>query len=91
MNTFQNKEQIITEYLSGINFESDDWNYRKIQMDLKKLIGEMPAIDIEYIKDVKINEINSEATEIKKIDKINIIYSPDLDVSFKKLTFKIGV
>jgi hypothetical protein len=90
MNGFQTKEQIITDYLSGINFESGDWNYRQLQLGLRDKIGEMPAIDIEYVKDVKINEINSEATEIRKINKINVIFSPELDTSFKKLTFKIG-
>lgn len=90
MNGFQSKEEIITEYLATIDFESDTWNYRKIQLDLKDKIGEMPAIDIEYVKDVKINEINSEATEIKRISKINVVYSPDLDTTFKKLTYTLG-
>ena len=88
MNNFQTKEQIITQYMSNIDF-SGDWSYKKIQEGLKRLIGEEPAINISYRKDVILNEFNSEAKEVKKIDKIDIIYSPDLDNKFKTLSFTI--
>jgi hypothetical protein len=90
MNTFQNKEQIITEYLRNINWKGN-WSYKKIQSDLKNLIGEEPAIEILYKKDVMVNELNSEVKEVRKIKGIDIIYSPDLDNSFKKLSFDINI
>ena len=46
------KENYIKEYLSNINFKSDDWTVDSIKDDLKKMLGEYPAIDIIYKKDV---------------------------------------
>lgn len=86
---FQTKEQIITEYFSNIDFKGD-WNYKKIQMDLKSLIGEEPAIDIKWKKDAVLNEFNSEVSEVSVIDSIDVIYSPNLDKRFVKKSFKIG-
>ena len=88
--SFQTKEQIITEYLNNVDFNGE-WNYKKIQRDLHSKLGEEPAISIKYTKDVVLNELNSEATEIKKIDTIDVIFSPNLDKQFKKLSFKLGV
>ena len=87
---FRNKEQIITEYISNIDFEHDDWSHGKIERDLRKMIGEAPAINITYKKDVQLNEINSEAKEIQVVDKIEILYSPDLDRNIKRLKFTVG-
>jgi phage gp37-like protein len=86
---FKNKEQIITEYLSNVDF-SGDWSYNKMQNDLRQMIGEAPAINITYKKDVQMNEINSEAKEIQVVDKIEVLYSPNLDQNIKKLQFTIG-
>ena len=86
---FQTKEQIITEYLGNVDFNGD-WSYRTIQRELHKLIGEEPAINVEYKKDVYISELNSEAKEINTVDKIDIVFSPDLDHTVKTLSFTVG-
>lgn len=87
---FQTKERIISEYLSNVDFVGGDWSYKKIQEDLRNLIGEAPAVNVNYKKDVSLNELNSEATEVTVIDTIDVVFSPDLDNKFKKLTFKVG-
>lgn len=87
---FHTKEQIITEYLGKIDFSKDDWSYKKMQTDLSKLIGEAPAIDFNYTKTVVLNEFNSEAKEVNIIESVDVIYSPNLDDKFKKLSLKIG-
>lgn len=87
---FEGKEQIITNYLANIDFVNENWNYKKIKQDLKEKLGEEPAIDISYKRDVTLNEINSEAKEVKVLDEIKVVFSPDLDEKFKTLTFKIG-
>jgi hypothetical protein len=87
---FQTKEQIITQYLGNIDFIKDDWNYRKMQEDLRKLIGEAPAINFNYKKEAVLNEFNSEATEISVVESVDIIYSPDLNEKCKTMSFKIG-
>jgi hypothetical protein len=82
------KEIAIREYLSKIDFNRDDWKLSQIQKDMRIFLGEEPAIDILYKKDVLINEILGEAQEIKKIDKISIVFT-DLDDKFNKLEFII--
>ena len=87
---FQTKEQIIANYISSIDFGKDNWGYRKIQTDLRKLIGEAPALNFNYKKEAVLNEFNSEATEINVIESVDVFYSPNLDKEAKKLTFEIG-
>ena len=82
------KEISIREYVSNIDFRSEDWSLTKIKEDMRKFLGEEPAIDIDYKKDILINEVKGEAEEIKSIDKVTIVFF-DLDEKFKKLEFLI--
>jgi hypothetical protein len=82
------KEMSIREYISRIDFKSDDWGLTRIKEDMRRFLGEEPAIDIIYKKDVMINE-SGEAKEFKDIDKITIVFT-DTDDRFKKLEFKIN-
>ena len=83
------KEMSIRDYISKINFKSDDWKISQITEDMKRFLGEEPGIDIVYKKDVMVNEFTGEAKEFKQIDKVQIIFT-DLDNKFKKLEFIIG-
>jgi len=83
------KEIAIRDYISKIDFKNDDWKVSKIEEDMRRFLGEVPAIDIKYKKDVMINEFSGEAIEFKDIDKISIVFT-DLDDKFKKLEFIIG-
>ena len=82
------KEISIRDYISKINFKSDDWKISQITEDMKKFLGEEPGIDIIYKKDVMVNEFTGEAKEFKQIDKVQIVFT-DLDNRFKKLEFII--
>lgn len=82
------KEMSIRDYISRINFKSDDWKISQITEDMKKFLGEEPGIDIIYKKDVMVNEFTGEAKEFKQIDKVQIVFT-DLDNKFKKLEFII--
>ena len=79
------KEQSIREYLSRIDWKRDNWSYSRIEEDMKKFLGERPSLDVEYIKDVMVNEVTSESKEIKKLAKISVIYT-DTDDKIKKYT-----
>lgn len=83
------KENLIRDYISSIDFNRDDWKLSEIQEGLRKLLGEVPAIDILYKKDVILNEVKGEAEEIKTIDKISIVFT-NLDDKYKKLEFLIN-
>jgi hypothetical protein len=82
------KEMSIRDYISKINFKSDDWKISQITEDMKRFLGEEPGIDIIYKKDVMVNEFTGEAKEFKQIDKVQIVFT-DLDNRFKKLEFII--
>ena len=78
------KEISIREYISKIDFKSDDWKLSKIKEDMRRFLGEEPGIDILYKKDVMINEVTGKAQEFKDIDRIQIIFT-DTDDRFKKI------
>jgi hypothetical protein len=83
------KEHSIRQYISKINFNNDDWKISSIEEDMRKFLGEVPAIDIIYKKDVMINEVTGKAKEIVDIEKVQIIFL-DLDDKFKKIEFIIN-
>jgi hypothetical protein len=82
------KSDAIRSYLINIDFNRDNWSLSDIKRDMRTFLGEEPGIDIIYKKDVILNEVRGEAEEIKKIEKISIVFT-DLDDKFKKLEFLI--
>ena len=84
------KEDSIRQYISSIDFQRDDWKLSKIEEDMKRFLGEIPGIEVEYKKDVMINEATKKPEEFKKIEKVSIIFY-DLDDRFKKIDFLIGI
>ena len=63
------KEQAIRDYIAKINFKQD-WNYKVIEENMRKFLGERPFLDVTYKKDVMLNEVSGEAKEIKTLEKI---------------------
>jgi hypothetical protein len=82
------KANLIREYLIKVDFNRDDWSLSRIKQDMRSFLGEEPGIDIIYKKDVILNEVKGEAEEIKKVERIAIVFT-DLDDKFKKLEFLI--
>lgn len=82
------KEIAIRDYISKINFKTDDWKISQIEEDMRRFLGEVPGIDVTYKKDVMINEFTGEAKEFKDIDKISIVFT-DLNDKYKKIEFII--
>lgn len=78
------KENYIKEYLSNINFKLNDWSVDTIKDDLKKILGEYPAVDVVYKKDVSINETTGEAEEIHGIEKFSVVFTNEQE-SFRKI------
>jgi hypothetical protein len=77
------KELAIREYLSKINWKTDNWSYVRIEEDMKKFLGERPSLDIQYQKDVMVNEVSGESKEIEKLVKVSVVYT-DTDDKIKK-------
>jgi hypothetical protein len=78
------KVSAIKEYLSKIDFKNDDWSIYKISQDMQRFLGELPAIDITYKKDVMITEFTGEAKEIRKLNKVSIVFT-DINDKITKL------
>lgn len=81
------KEQAIRDYLSKVNFKTN-WSYQAIEEDMKKFLGERPSLQASYTKDVMLNEVTSEAKEIKKLEKIAVIFT-DTDDKIKQVEILI--
>lgn len=77
------KEQAIRDYIAKINFKQD-WNYKVIEENMRKFLGERPFLDATYKKDVMLNEVSGEAKEIKTLEKISIIFT-DIDDKLKRV------
>jgi hypothetical protein len=82
------KEQAIRDYIAKINFKQD-WNYKVIEENMRKFLGERPFLDATYKKDVMLNEVSGEAKEIKTLEKISIIFT-DTDDKPKKIDIIIN-
>lgn len=85
------KEMAIKQYISNIDFNSDDWKLSKIKEDMRKFLGEEPGVDIIYRNDVVISEVfgKESSKEVKTIEKISIVFT-DLDDKYKKIDFLVG-
>ena len=83
------KESMIRQYVSNIDFKNGEWGLARIKEDMRKLLGEEPAIDVIYKKDVMINEVTGMAKEFIDVDKIQIVFTNTSD-KFQKLEFLIN-
>ena len=81
------KETSIRQYISQIDWKTD-WNYQIIEEDMRRFLGERPSIDVQWKKDVMVNEFTGESKEFSRIDKLSVIFT-DLDDKIKKIEFLI--
>ena len=82
-------ENNIQNFIMGIDFSGDDWNVEYIKESIKRMTGETPGVKINYQKDVLINEIKGEATEYKKLNSIEIVFT-DLDDQIKRVEYIVN-
>jgi len=77
------KEIAIREYISKIDWKRDNWSYQVIEEDMKRFLGERPTLDVQYQKDVMVNEVSGESKEFNRLTKVSVIYT-DTDDRIKK-------
>ena len=84
------KENAIQEYiLKKTDFSNEDnISIKQIKEDLKRILGEEPAVQLNWQKDAMLNEITGEPKEINKVKSINIIFT-DTNNEYKSLEFLI--
>ena len=67
------KEKTINNYLSNVDLTN--MNIQQMKDDLKILIGEEPAIMLNYINEKSLNEDGSEGKRIEKLDSFTITFT----------------
>lgn len=79
VNSAQMKEQMITEYVKNIDFLTQNFSVKQIKEDLKTILMETPAINIEYNKENMIVEdkTTGEKTTVREsnVKSITIAFS----------------
>ena len=69
------KEDAITNYIKSIDFNSE-FNVKQIKNDLKLMLGETPAVKIEWGAEQIINEISGKNEgRIEKVRSIKVFYT----------------
>ncbi|NBO23110.1 hypothetical protein EBU94_07230, partial [bacterium] len=76
------------DYLSNVNWKRDNWSYSQLEEGMRKFLGERPSMEVDYKKDVMVNEISGESREIKRIDSISVVFT-DTDDKIKKIKITI--
>lgn len=83
------KEQMIRDYIQKIDFHSGDWSVPAMKETMKAFLGEEPAIEVKYKKDVAVNETTGRSYEFLDAEKLAIVFY-DTTNTFKKLEFIIN-
>lgn len=69
------KADAITNYIQSIDFEGQ-FNVQKIKEDLKTMLGEVPAVKLEWAAESVINEVSGKNEgRIEKILSVKIFYT----------------
>lgn len=71
------KELAILEYLSRIDFKRDKWSVQGIQADLRRILKEEPAVDIDWQRVARVNEILQTEEIIEQPRTLTVWYTTD--------------
>lgn len=73
------KQEQINSYFS--NMDLTNININQIKSDLKRYLGEEPAVRLNYIKHKLINEDGSGIKDVEKLESVTIIYTVEKEIS----------
>ena len=69
------KEDAITNYIKSIDFNSD-FNVNEMKRSLKMILGEEPAVKLEWTADTIINEVSGKKEgRVEKLMSVKVFYS----------------
>ena len=82
-----NKEYLVNQYMQNLDMQS--FSIKKVKEDLKRILHEEPAVDIEYKTEERVNETNIK--EMLKVEVVKCIhlYFTEIDDNTKKTTYII--
>jgi len=95
MSISDNVKQIRTQQINEFMSQFDDLNgidTQIIEEGLRRIIGEVPAVDFEYGVEYPLNERTGEQERKKKLSKIHIYYSyidENNDVKASKVSYLV--
>lgn len=96
MNISDSVKQLRTKQINDFMSQFEDLNSVDVQIieeGLRRIIGEIPAVDFEYGVDYTLNETTQEQQRIKKLSKIHIYYTyidDANDVKASKVSYLVG-
>jgi hypothetical protein len=82
------RQEILNDYFSKVNFKKTDWTVNNIKKDIQILLGEIPAMQLEYRTVEKLNESTNAMEKIENLESIEITFTDDND-KFKTLKYII--
>lgn len=65
----------INDYMSSIELNEDSISVNQIQIDLQRIIGEKPGVELKYKSDFLITEGGKKTIDKKILESITIFYS----------------
>jgi len=81
-----NKEFLVNQYMERLDMR--DFSVKKIKEDLKRILHEEPAVELEYKTEENVNETLKEVVKTEKISQIHL-YFTETDDNTKKTTYII--
>lgn len=84
-------EQMIQNYLSGIDFKNGNFSVAQIKSDIQRIIGEVPAVKIKWNAQTKTNEMTGSSTRVESVESVTIGYTTGQDDDGKPNVRKIEI
>lgn len=81
-----NKEFLVNQYMERLDM--NQFSIKKVKEELKRILQEEPAVEIEYKIEENINETLKEIVKVEKIAQIHL-YFTETDENTKKTTYII--
>lgn len=81
-----NKEFLVNQYMERLDMR--EFSVKKIKEDLKRILHEEPAVELEYKIEENVNETLKEIVKTEKISQIHL-YFTETDDNTKKTTYII--
>ena len=84
------KEGKINEYMADyLADKSEELDLNTIKKDIGNLIGEQPALKLNYVKEEILNEASGEKESVENLESIEIIFTVEQDINGNSIPFPI--
>ena len=71
----QAKVKLINDYMSLMNLDPNNIDYKKIEFELGQALQEKPAINLKYEEETVLNEDGKGEKKISKLTSIEVFYT----------------